>query len=118
MKQSKQLSFQLPLLSDDLVNYYKLHNCKVERNPNRTWTLTVPSQRTRIMKSDNNSFWVQTSTPCSALNGDLCGLHNTDKKPTVCKQLTEDFYSKFFITDNCILIDKPDIDRFDEKKEV
>src|SRR3990167_2147330 len=74
MKQSKQLSFQLPLLSDDLVNYYKLHNCKVERNPNRTWTLTVPSQRTRIMKSDNNSFWVQTSTPCSALNGDLYGL--------------------------------------------
>ena len=80
----KYFTIKTHLLTNDEIEYYKLHNCKVER-------------------IDRNSYLLIISAKCNALTEDnKCKLHD-GAKPFHCKRLDEKTKGDYYITNNCVL---------------
>lgn len=41
-KENCNITLDFPRLSEDMINYYKLHHAKVERLPDRSYRLIIP----------------------------------------------------------------------------
>ena len=65
-------AFDLEIKFQDKLNYYKYHGCKIERIKRNIYRIFVPLKCQ--MLDENN----------------LCKLHGTDKKPTICRKNTVD----------------------------
>jgi hypothetical protein len=71
--------------TQDRINYYKIHGCKVERKNREEYFIIVPAR-------------------CEALSDDFrCKLHGTDKKPLACRRFDENHREGYYITDGCLL---------------
>ena len=97
---------QHPILynpSQDLLNYYKLHNCKLERIDHSNWKVIVEGER-QLFQMSKNLWRMLITVNCQALTQDnLCGLHGTEEKPRVCRRFDENHTEGYFIPDKCIL---------------
>ena len=94
-------------LTKDKKKYYELHDCNVERLPNRTWQVRIPHGLFKNVRVETNygnkSMLVEIPLVCSALTPDnKCSLHETDKKPYCCKGLDENNAYKYCLTEGCI----------------
>lgn len=73
------------------LEYYERHTCKTVRMTKGRWMVVVPQVCTALTK-DN-----------------LCGVHNTDRKPLLCSKLDYGKTEGFFITENCLLENEPGV---------
>ena len=78
------LAFTVSLLSTDMIRYYELHGCKIERVSRTHHRIIVTAQ-------------------CSQQNSDYtCKLHGTDKKPLICRYFDAEHKKRVLIPENCV----------------
>jgi len=72
-------------LTRDHIHYYETHGCKVERVARGRYKIRVP-------------------VSCPQLGDDnLCRLHGTKQKPTICNRFGEGSTKGYFIPKSCLL---------------
>jgi hypothetical protein len=78
------LVFTISNPSQDRLNYFKLHDCKIERLDRAHYRVIVPAVCNEL--DENN----------------LCKLHDSGKKPLLCKRFDENHLDGYYIPTGCI----------------
>lgn len=104
--QDPALANNHPILKNptkDLLNYYRLHNCKLERLNRENWRVIVEGER-QLFQMSKNLWRMLITVNCQALTVDnKCGLHGTEEKPRTCRRFDENHQERYYIPEKCVL---------------